>query len=129
MGYAIPQTVNLEVETCCECSIVFAMPDYLVRRRQSEGGSFYCPNGHQQHYAETEVRRLKNKLAEQTITASRMVERARLAEEAEQKATMELKRINKRVHAGVCPCCNRTFQQLARHMKNKHPEQAGRIFK
>jgi hypothetical protein len=22
---------------------------------------------------------------------------------------------------GVCPCCNRTFQQLARHMKAKHP--------
>jgi hypothetical protein len=23
-----------------------------------------------------------------------------------------------------CPCCNRTFQQLARHMKAKHPEHA-----
>lgn len=27
-----------------------------------------------------------------------------------------------RVGAGVCPCCKRTFQQLARHMKCKHPK-------
>jgi hypothetical protein len=23
---------------------------------------------------------------------------------------------------GVCPCCNRTFQNLARHMAGKHPD-------
>lgn len=31
-------------------------------------------------------------------------------------------RIKKRIAAGVCPCCNRTFQNLARHMENKHKE-------
>ncbi len=30
-------------------------------------------------------------------------------------------RTRKRVGSGVCPCCSRTFQQLARHMKAKHP--------
>jgi hypothetical protein len=24
----------------------------------------------------------------------------------------------------VCPCCNRTFQALARHMNSKHPTYA-----
>lgn len=24
--------------------------------------------------------------------------------------------------AGVCPCCNRTFSQLSRHMQSKHPD-------
>lgn len=33
-------------------------------------------------------------------------------------------RTKKRVGNGVCPCCNRTFQQLARHMEAKHPEYA-----
>ena len=28
----------------------------------------------------------------------------------------------KRIKNGICPCCNRTFKQLAAHMKNKHPE-------
>lgn len=30
-------------------------------------------------------------------------------------------RLRKRASAGVCPCCNRTFSQLARHMQTKHP--------
>ena len=34
----------------------------------------------------------------------------------------KIKRIEKRVANGVCPCCHRQFVQLTRHMKNKHPE-------
>jgi hypothetical protein len=30
--------------------------------------------------------------------------------------------IKNRVGRGVCPCCNRTFQNLMGHMKTKHPE-------
>ena len=33
----------------------------------------------------------------------------------------QLTRLQKRIHAGVCPCCNRTFTNVARHMKTKHP--------
>jgi len=31
-------------------------------------------------------------------------------------------KIKRRVQHGVCPCCNRTFSNLASHMKTKHPE-------
>lgn len=31
-------------------------------------------------------------------------------------------RLKNRAAHGVCPCCNRTFQQLARHMSAKHPD-------
>jgi hypothetical protein len=31
-------------------------------------------------------------------------------------------RIKKRVAAGVCPCCNRSFKDLARHMAGQHPD-------
>lgn len=27
-----------------------------------------------------------------------------------------------RVQRGVCPCCKRSFSNLARHMEKKHPE-------
>lgn len=30
--------------------------------------------------------------------------------------------LRNRAAAGVCPCCNRTFEQLGRHMTTKHPE-------
>lgn len=124
MGYAIPKQITLETEECCNCGIAFAMPDYMMRRLKNEGGSFYCPNGHGQHYTKSEITRLREKLDEQTRAATQMAERARNAEAAEQRAAKEMKRLKKRASAGVCPCCNRTFQALARHMKTKHPEHA-----
>lgn len=124
MSYAIPKQITLETEECCNCGITFAMPDFMMRRLRTDGGSFYCPNGHGQHYTKTEVMRLREKLDEQTRVATSMAERARSAEAAEQKVTNEMKRLKKRASAGVCPCCNRTFQALARHMKAKHPEHA-----
>lgn len=33
--------------------------------------------------------------------------------------------IKKRVQGGACPCCNRHFVQLERHMATKHPEIVG----
>jgi len=39
--------------------------------------------------------------------------------------TKELKTIKKRIHAGVCPHCNRHFQNVERHMKTKHNEKKG----
>jgi hypothetical protein len=33
-----------------------------------------------------------------------------------------LNKVKKRVAHGVCPCCNRTFKQLAAHMAKMHPE-------
>lgn len=122
MGYAIKQEVVLETETCCECGVPFAMPDYMRSRRLQDGKYFFCPNGHSQHYTKSEVQRLQEKLAEQNRAATNMAERARAAEAAEQKAQQEMRRMKKRAAAGVCPCCNRTFQQLARHMKMKHPD-------
>lgn len=122
MGFSIPKQVVLETEECCNCGVVFAMPDYMMRRLKDQGGTFYCPNGHGQHYTKSEVQRLQEKLAEQARAATHMAERAKDAEAAEQKAQREIKRMKKRAAAGVCPCCNRTFQQLARHMKMKHPD-------
>ncbi len=33
-----------------------------------------------------------------------------------------LVKTKKRIAGGVCPCCNRSFVSLARHMKSQHPE-------
>lgn len=34
----------------------------------------------------------------------------------------QVTKLRKRAKAGVCPCCNRTFVGLQRHMAQKHPE-------
>lgn len=122
MGFALRQEVVLETEECCKFGMMFAMPAAVRQRRLEDGGSFWCPNGHEQHFSKSEVQRLREKLDEQTRAATRQAYRALAAEVAERRAKAELKRVNRRVSAGVCPCCNRTFQNLARHMKTKHSE-------
>lgn len=121
MGYALPHVMDLDSLECCVCGTPFAMSRNLMQIRREDGKWFYCPIGHQQHFTETDVQRLKAKLQEQTRVATQMAERARAAEEAEQKTKDEMARMKKRAAAGVCPCCSRTFRQLALHMKNKHP--------
>lgn len=103
----------LETLTCCNCGIVFALPSTLKARLKRDGGSFYCPCGHGQHFTENEVGRLRGLLEQ----ANR--KNTQLADECA-KHIAKQKRLEERVHAGVCPCCNRTFQNLARHMATKH---------
>ena len=31
-------------------------------------------------------------------------------------------KLKKRISAGVCPCCTRTFSNLSRHMATQHPD-------
>lgn len=68
------------------------------------------------------------KEVERREAAERRVQATRdllYAEERSHAATRgHLTRTKKRGGHGVCPCCNRTFQQLARHMKSKHPDYA-----
>lgn len=124
-------TIELVTEDCCSCGVIFAMPAALNRKLRENGEFFYCPSGHKQHYTETEASR-ERKLREQ---AERRLEAekgwsARLEEtlEREKKSHAstkgQLTKARKKVQAGVCPVdgCRRHFENLERHMKNKHPE-------
>jgi Zn ribbon nucleic-acid-binding protein len=124
------QTINLY--DCCSCGAPIALTEPHERwLRVDSSRQFYCPYGHPQIFREGEVDRLRKKLEVQTRTATEMAERAAAAERAQEieakkraAAERELMRTKTRVAGGVCPCCNRTFVQLARHMKTKHPEVA-----
>lgn len=127
--HAISVNVTLETLECAKCATTFAIPANLLARLRKNADTFYCPLGHTNWYGKSEAERLKEKLDEQTRVATREAQRAADAERAEQaavkeknKLARELKAINKRVHAGVCTCCNRTFQNLARHMATKHKQ-------
>lgn len=121
---------QLATEICCNCGIEFAMPERFQRACQADSKKyFYCPNGHSQHYAESAadvLRRERDRLKQQ---AARLEDEAREAREREESAKRQAAafkgvatRIKNRVKHGVCPCCNRTFQDLARHMKSQHPD-------
>lgn len=123
--------VTLVVENCCVCGIPFGLPDYLQDKLQTDGGYFWCPNGHQQRYVEPEVPKLKKQLAQ----AKRLAELRQQwydAEREDHEGTRRrlsatkgvLTRTKNRIAAGVCPCCRRHFENLERHIATKHPDYA-----
>lgn len=131
-GQTITTEQKLVTEECCHngCGVLFAMTEEFVRERRKDHAWWYCPNGHRQHYSgdneEEKLRREVNRLRQNEA----YLEDCR--REAEERADHEKRRANgykghatrisKRVKAGVCICCNRTFQDLAAHMATKHPK-------
>lgn len=129
MSNLLPGSLTLVEETCCNCYTHFAMDQALNQNLLANGGTFYCPNGHGQHYTKTEVSRLKDKLAnaEKRLAWSEdSATRARIeAEEAKRSRAAikgQLTKTRNRIANGVCPCCHRTFVNVARHVTSKHPD-------
>lgn len=130
MAHAFSVPIQLIQETCCSCGTVFAMDaDLRQRLLDKPSTSFYCPRGHSQHYTATsEAQRLKdeNERLKQRLDLERRTHEAAMHGEQIRrgKAEAALRRTTERVNAGVCPYCNRTVAQLARHVHTKHPDQA-----
>ncbi len=107
--------VRLVRETCIQCGIEFAFAEARWQRMKELHEYFYCPNGHQQGYQDkTEA----DKLREQLLSEQK---RTRIAAQERDAARAERDRLQRRVKRGVCPCCNRSFTALSRHMATKHP--------
>lgn len=138
-GFTYAGETDLTVMGCPDCGITYAIPEVL-RNAAHEAGHrkivWHCPNGHELGYngksqeeqraekAEREAKIAKDRAAR--LAAER--DQARASERAQRgqatKARNERDRVKRRVAHGVCPCCNRTFKDLQRHMKSKHPEVA-----
>jgi hypothetical protein len=130
-------TVSFTVTYCCHkgCGIAIAIPDgvYQSLTGKNRGTHFYCLHGHEQWFTgESEAEKLKRQLemAEQRVQTERKrveaeQERSRRANLSANAFKGQVTRLRNRVGNGVCPCCNRTFQNLQRHMHTKHPEYAG----
>lgn len=120
---------DFQTITCCNCACTFAMSEAHYLRRRDDGKAFWCPNGHEQFFSESTVKRLEKELetekkrhewtkADLNYTRTKRDEYARKV--VAQKAAKT--RLKNRIANGVCPCCNRTFQNLVAHMKTQHPE-------
>lgn len=121
--------VDLVATECPRCGCIYAVGANFIQERRRTGITFYCPEGHTASFRETETDRLRKQLAQTTssldqVKASRDYERGR-RERTERRlsaAKGQVTKIKNRVKNGVCPCCNRTFQDLQRHMQSQHPE-------
>ena len=107
---------------CGECGITFAMPETFRKDCKELGYTWYCPNGHSRIYSETDVNKLKRELAKEESkhdqTSAKLRDtKIKLSCEKGQRT-----KLKNRIAKGVCPCCNRYFQNVKRHIDNKHPE-------
>lgn len=125
--------VTMETIICYKCAIPFGVPSYYRQHLRNTGESFYCPNGHSQVYSKPRIQsleeQLKAKEKELTDSKKRLCDIIHSKDEtidaiSRQKSAIkgQLTKVKKRIHNGVCPCCNRTFSNLAKHMKQKHPD-------
>lgn len=128
-------TAELVVVHCGQegCNLEFGMPRHLYDRRREDRKNWYCPAGHVRHFigksplqqAEEELRVAREATAywgrlEQQRTRELQASRRQAA-----AARGQVTRIKRRVSKGVCPCCNRTFVDLGRHMEGQHPDWSG----
>lgn len=126
-------TNSLEVTSCGSCAIDFAMPGEKLTRHRCDGTEFWCPNGHRLTFKQTREQELREKLerAEKQLEYARTSRKSwqDQAETAERRRSAQVgvtTKLRKRVANGVCPCCNRSFVDLHKHMSGQHPEFASR---
>lgn len=109
---------------CGSCGIIYYVPARWMKCKVAVNGHFCCPNGCSRRFVGETDKDRANRLASELEAANSAKEFAnrRLADEQTRHAK-ELKRIGRRSNAGVCQKCHRTFNNVARHMKTKHPEE------
>lgn len=135
----VSSTAQLQTITgtsCGVCGIAFGLEASFMKARLRDHRDFYYPNGckiswrdktaDQQRIEQLEsvLRNKEAALGSALRSRAWAEQQAKGANIAAGMAKGKLRRVIARVHAGVCPHCNRTFKQLAQHMKAKHPKAA-----
>ena len=121
---------NYTVETCIVCGIHYAFPNEFYNQRRNDHKDFYCPNGHAQHYSvesdKERLRREKEQLKNQLDQEEKRTQYWRDEFEGEKRSKAAYKAhhtiLKNKIKKGECPCCNRSFPDVAEHIKSVHPD-------
>ena len=127
------QGTSCQEHQCGTCGVWYALPDIIIDTARREGGFFSCPNGHERGWhrkdCETEadrVRRERDRLEQRLAEKDDEIQAERKRTEIQKRSAAAYKahltKTKKRIDKGVCPCCNRSFHNLRRHMQTKHPD-------
>lgn len=129
-------TVTIVSTSCYHCGQAIYLPEGFDKRRRNDHQTFYCPycSGGQCYTGESKAEKLARELkaakAREKFAQQRADDWRERADHQEARARgykgamVKTKKKLDRVEKGVCPECNRTFQNLARHMETKHSHAA-----
>lgn len=121
MTYTLAADLILENASCCVCGIQFAAPRKWLQNRRDEGGKFYCPNGHELVFRQPETEKLREKISRLEASNRHLADQREAAERSNAALRGSNTKLRNRIANGVCPCCRRSFADLARHMAGQHP--------
>lgn len=114
---------------CCSCHVIFGVTNEFHKHRRNDHKRFHCPScGIGQSFSgpseEELLRQERDRLKQSLAQRDDEIKRQRELRKSEERKVVAYKgvvtRTKKRIAGGACPCCNRTFQNLAQHMKTKH---------
>lgn len=127
---------TLALVHCGGCGLSFGLTTAFRDTRLADHKQFNCPNGCYVNWSgKSESELLKEELAakEAQLTSARSnrdyyQEKYHATEKKLDykgrvltRKTNELHKVKTRIRHGVCPCCNRSFADLHKHMNSKHP--------
>lgn len=110
------------IVTKCWCGISHGVPQELYDQADRCGKTVYCPLGHSWVLGDSETKKLKAQLASAREESEHYREQRDYAERQARAHKGHHTRTKNRIANGVCPCCNRTFVNLGKHMKSQHPD-------
>lgn len=115
--------ISFEEITCGGCGVLWAMTTDFYNKKRSDHTGFSCPNGCNRVFSgETRESKLERQLARKQRQLEAEAGRALILEQQNKEVKGNYKRLRVRIQNGVCPCCSRTFENLASHIKTKHPD-------
>jgi len=119
------------VVICDSCNVRWAMTKQMNEQRRNNHKAWYCPNCSASWVYTSKSD--KGKLQEELESAKRTVDfwkeknrkmKGELASERRRSSALRgvATKFKKRISSGGCPCCNRQFKNLRKHMQKEHPE-------
>jgi len=134
----IVQLQTICAVNCGVCGVLFGLEDSFDNARRADGVNFRCPNGHiigyQNNTDKQQIARLKAE-KQQLENQRQLAEEKRIRAENDAKIFREeafksteknkrlrtaIKKKSLRIKNGLCPHCDRSFENLQRHMVSKH---------
>lgn len=122
--------ITCAIQECITCGLPFTVPLTVLEQHRAHGGYHHCPNGHSQGWSKDRSQEGRDKKELDRLRQQQARwddERRELQAQTEQErrrsaaARGQVTKLKKRAANGVCPCCNRTFADLQRHMHSQHP--------
>jgi hypothetical protein len=121
---------------CGQCGLSQWIGEAQQDMLRANNQTFYCLMGHARQFPKGEsdtdiLRREVVRLKQDQAYLEDMRRQAEERAETEKKRAQGYKghaaKLAKRAKAGVCPCCNRTFSNMAEHMKTQHADFNGTV--